>query len=114
MSATTDVIDAQLAAFRDRDLDRYMATYADDAVIRDFRGAVIMASPAVMREMYGQLFAASPDLNVDIPSRIEVRDYVVDEEHLSGFNMPGYPAEFSAIVTYWVKDGKISEVVIAA
>jgi hypothetical protein len=33
----------------------------------------------------GQLFAASPDLNVDIPSRIEVRDYVVDEEHLSGF-----------------------------
>jgi len=51
---------------------------------------------------------------VDIPSRIELRDYVVDEEQLGLFNMPGSPAEFSAIVTYRVKDGKIGEVVIAA
>jgi hypothetical protein len=114
MSATSDVIDAQVAAFRDRDLERFMATYSDDAVIRDFRGTVMMATPVVMREMYGQLFAGSPDLKVDIPNRIELGNYVVDEEHLSGFNMPGYPSEMSALVTYWVRDGKICEVVIAA
>ena len=114
MSATTDVIDTQVAAFRDRDLERFMATYSDDAVIRDFRGTVMMASPVVMREMYAQLFTGSPDLKVDVPNRIEVGDYVVDEEHLSGFNMAGYPSEMTALVTYWVRDGKISEVVIAA
>ncbi|HYK26907.1 MAG TPA: nuclear transport factor 2 family protein [Streptosporangiaceae bacterium] len=114
MSAVTDLIDVQADAFRSRDLERFIACYTDDAVIRDFRGNVMMANAAVMREQYGQLFAGSPDLDVQIPNRIESGGFVVDEEHLTGFNMPGTPSEFTAIVTYFVRDAKITEVVIAA
>ena len=38
----TDVVDRQIAAFRDRDLDRFLAFYAADVKVRDFDGNVLM------------------------------------------------------------------------
>ena len=42
MSAATDLIGGQIAAFRDRDLDAFLGCYADDVTIRDFAGNVLM------------------------------------------------------------------------
>ncbi len=110
MSDTTDVVDAQVAAYRDRDLERFLGYYAPGAVIKDITGNIVMGSLDAMREQYGQLFRASPGLMVSIPSRIAVGDYVIDEEQVSGFNLPGYPAELHAVVAYQVRDGKIHSV----
>jgi hypothetical protein len=110
MSEATDLIDAQIAAYRDKDLERFLSYYAPDVTIRGGDGQVMMADREVMREQYTELFRASPDLAVDIVSRIAVGNIVVDEEHLQNFHMPGLPADLTAIVAYRVTDGKISQV----
>jgi hypothetical protein len=42
MSEVTDVVDRQVAAYRDRDLERFLACYAADVKIKDFDGNVLM------------------------------------------------------------------------
>lgn len=110
MPDTTDVVDAQLAAYRDRDLERFLGYYAPDVVIKDLTGNVLMDGLDVMREQYGQLFRDSPQLKVDIPRRMVIGAYVIDDEHVTGFNLPGFPAELHAVVVYQVADGKIQGV----
>jgi hypothetical protein len=112
MSEITDIVDEQVAAYRDHDLDRFLNCYAPDVKIYRGDGQVFMDGIEVMREQYGQLFGGSPDLAVDIANRIAVGNVVVDEEHIQNFNMPGMPTDFAAIVAYRVTDGKISQVTL--
>lgn len=49
---------------------------------------------------------------VTIAARIAVGDFVIDEEHLSGFNLPGFPSELRAAVIYRVEAGKIARATI--
>ena len=39
-------------------------------------------------------------------------EYVVDEEHLSGFILAGFPPQMQAVVVYRVRDGLIHDVVL--
>jgi hypothetical protein len=112
MSDVTDLIDAQVAAFRAKDLERFLSCYAADVTIHGGDGQVTMDGPAVMRERYGELFTASPDLDVTIARRIAVGNVVVDEEHMRNFNLPGYPTSFEAVVVYQVAGAKISRVTL--
>jgi hypothetical protein len=105
-----DAIQAQLDAFNQRHLDGFLAAYADDAVIEDGSGQVIMAGHAGMRAMYGPLFTQSPNLHAEVVTRIEVGDYIIDEERTTGFNFPGFPTEFRAAVLYHLLDGRITRV----
>jgi hypothetical protein len=68
MSEATDVVDRQIAAFRARDLERFLGCYATDVKIRDFDGNVLMDGPEAMRGQYGPLFRDSPRLSVEIPA----------------------------------------------
>jgi len=42
MPEATDVVDRQVAAYRDRDLERFLACYAADVKVKDFDGNVLM------------------------------------------------------------------------
>jgi hypothetical protein len=108
MSAITELIDSEVAAYRDRDLDRYLSFFAEDVVVTDFEGNVLMRGIEGLRSNYQPLFENSPDLTVEIVSRIESGGFVVDLEHLDGFINPPYPQTFDATVIYLVKDGIIS------
>jgi len=111
MSEATDLVDRQIQAFRDRDLDRFLSFYAEDVKIRDFDGNVLMDGHEGMRGMYGPLFRDSPELSVANPSRIVSEAYVVDEEDISGFNLAGFPPAMRAVVVYRLRDGLIQDVV---
>jgi hypothetical protein len=111
MSEATDLVDRQLAAGRDRDLDCFLSFYAEDVKIRDFDGNVLMDGHEGMRGMYGPLFRDSPEFKVEIPSRIVSGDYVIDEEEISGFILAGFPPAMHAVVVYRVRDGLIRDVV---
>ena len=113
MSAITDIVDEQIAAYRRRDLDGFLSCYATDVQICGVDGSVRMDGIESMRERYGQLFDGSPDLAVEIANRIVVENCVVDEERISGFNLPGYPTELHAAVVYEVGEDKIIRVIIA-
>jgi hypothetical protein len=112
MPDTTEVVDRQLAAARDRDLERFLGCYAADVKIRDFDGNVLMDGPEAMRGWYGPLFRDSLQLTVEIPRRMVAGDYVVDEENLSGFILSGFSPEVHAVVVYRVQDGLIHDVVL--
>ncbi len=60
MSEATDVVDRQIAAFRDRDLERFLGCYAVGAKVRDFDGNVLMDGLEAMSGQYGPLFRDSP------------------------------------------------------
>jgi hypothetical protein len=103
----TELIDAELDAYRARDLNRFLAFFAQDVAVTDFEGSVLMHGVEGMRANYGPLFANSPDLTVAIKSRIETGPFVIDLEHVVGFNNPPYPHAFDAGCVYRIADGKI-------
>lgn len=108
MSANSDLIDAEIAAWRDRDLDRYLSFFAPDVIVTDFDGNVLMNGLDALRENYGPLFRDSPSISVDIRSRSEVSDFVIDTEHLEGLVSPTLPPVLDAGCVYRIKDGKIA------
>ena len=112
MAEITDVVDRQTAAFRNRDLDGFLACYSPGVRIRDFDGNEVMAGHEAIRGMYGPLFRDSPELSVQIPSRIAAGDFVIEEEHLSGFVLAGYPTQMHVALVYRVRDGLIQDVVL--
>jgi uncharacterized protein (TIGR02246 family) len=111
MSEETLLVDAQVAAYRARDLESFLSFYAEDVVIKDFDGNVVMDGLDALRQQYGQLFANSSDLRVELGGRMSVGEYVIDEEKIDGFILPGYPTQLHAVVVYRVGDGKIRSVV---
>ena len=103
-----DPIQAQVDAFNARDLDAFLAVYADDAVLEGPDGAVMMRGHEQMRAFYCPLFAQSPDLHAEIPSRIRVGTFVIDEEWTTGFVMAGFPTEVHAAVVYRLDGERIA------
>jgi hypothetical protein len=111
MSDTTDLVDLQIAAYKERDLDAFLALYAKDARIRQFDGTVVADGTNGLRSFYEPLFRDSPGLKAQILHRIAAGGYVIDEEETTGVNVPGYPATMHAVVVYQVKDGLIHDVI---
>ena len=111
MSEAADLVDRQIAAYRDRDLERFLGFYAAGVQVRDFDGNVLMDGLEAMRGQYGPLFLDSHQLSVEILRRMVTGDYVVDEEDISGFVLAGFPTAMQAVVVYRVRDGLIHDVV---
>jgi hypothetical protein len=104
-------VDRQIAAYQDRNLAAFLALYAKDARIRQFDGSLITDGTNGLRSFYQPLFRDSPGLKAQILHRIAASDYVIDEEEITGVNVPGYPATIHAVVIYQVKDGLIHDVI---
>jgi hypothetical protein len=109
MVTPSDVIDAQLEAYNARDLERFLGCFAASIIVTDSSGNVLADGFDGLREMYGPLFDASPQLNASIASRIVVGNYVVDHEKVTGFVRPGFPTALEAIAGYEVVDGAITK-----
>jgi putative hydrolase of HD superfamily len=102
-----EIIDRQVAAYNRRDLEGFVECYAPDAVIVQPDGSLLATGHDEIRTRYGELFDLSPGLRADIRNRIEVGDVVIDDEHITGFNLPGMPAEIHAAVVYRVANDLI-------
>jgi len=112
MSEATDVVDRQVAAYRDRDLERFLGCYAAGVRVRDFDGNVLMDGLEAMRAQYGPMLRDSSQLRAEIPRRIVAGDYVIDEEDISGMVVAGFPRTVHAVAIYRVRDGLIHDVVL--
>jgi hypothetical protein len=105
---TNDPVEEQLAAYNAHDLERFLACYAEDAVIEDEANARLMVGHAAMRPAYSALFANSSNLHAEVPRRIRVGEFVVDEERVTG--LPGRAEPLHAVVVYRVREGVIVHV----
>jgi hypothetical protein len=99
-----DVVDRQIAAYNDGDVDAFVAEFAEDAAVTGFEAEEPMAvGESEIRALYGEQFAAfSPE--VEILSRISLGEYVVDHERVEQDDSEA----MAAIGVYRVVDGEIA------
>lgn len=102
------IVQGQVDAFNARDLDRFVGYYSANVVLDDGDGHVMAQGHDALRALYGQLFAQSPALHAEIPRRIHVGSYVIDEEEISGFIFEGFPSEMHVAVIYRMEGDTIA------
>ena len=83
-----DVITRVLAALNAHDLEAFVACYAKDATIEDGHDRVAARGHDELRARYGPAFEWLPELAVEALSRVEVGDFVVQEEVVTGRGAP--------------------------
>ncbi|MDB5059821.1 MAG: hypothetical protein JWO59_3293 [Chloroflexi bacterium] len=90
-----------------RDVDRVVGCFSADAVVQNDAGHVFAQGEEAIRAHFGQFIAQSPNLHVEIPSRIHVGSWVVQEEHTTGLILEEPVPDFHILSAYHVEDGKI-------
>ncbi len=99
------IVDKQLEVYNARDIDGFVATYAETIETYDFPLKLRSKGREQLRQGYKGFFESTPDLNCTITQRIVLGNIVIDEEFLTirGNNV-------NAVAIYEVKDGKIAKV----
>jgi len=67
-----------------------------------------MTDRRAMDESYKKMFEASPELHCHLANRIEIGNYVLDEERVTGRN--GNPEEGHVVAVYRVENEEIVHV----
>ena len=100
----SQVIQAQ--AYNRKDLDAFLATYAEDAEQYILHGELLAKGRDTMRSRYAERFA-EPDLHAQILSRSTIGNVVVDTELVTR-NFPGEGlGSIEMICIYEVEDGQV-------
>ena len=99
---------AQLAAYNNRDIDSFMTNFHADCVCEDGEGRVLLRGADAMRESYGAMFSASPNLHCNLVSHTVVGSYVLDKERVVG--RAGNDGESHVMAIYRVEGGLIVHV----
>lgn len=107
MEAVEGPVQRQLDAYNARDLERFLAEYADDVIV--YRPPA--TEPAIVgKEALGAHYARNrfnlPELHARLLNRIVSGSIVVDQEQVTG--VPG--GVVAAVAVYQVKNGRIQAV----
>ena len=78
--SATDLVQRQLNAYNLRNIEAFLATYTDDAVIYTFPEKVLYQGKEQIRQAYTTLFENTPDLHCEILVRTVNDNVVIDEE----------------------------------
>ncbi|MFK7934877.1 MAG: nuclear transport factor 2 family protein, partial [Saprospiraceae bacterium] len=95
----------QLNGYNARDIDAFLAPYADDVEIYRFPDELQYTGKEKMRNNYGNMFAKYPDLYCNLVNRIVQGDTVIDQELVTRGGK-----QMEAIAIYKIADGKIKQV----
>ncbi|WP_424893212.1 nuclear transport factor 2 family protein [Streptomyces sp. XH2] len=108
-----EIVDGQLAAYNARDLEGFLAYYAEDVPVHAFPSGDVLPdrSGPAFRERYATLFAASPGLHAELVSRVTHGRIVIDQERVTGFM--GHETR-AAMAVYEVGQDHIERVWFAA
>lgn len=99
------VVQAQLDAYNDKNLDALMRTYAPDAQQFALHGALLAEGHAQLRPRYEQRFQ-EPDLHAQLLSRTVLGNFVTDLELITR-NFPEGRGSVEMLCVYEVVDGRI-------
>lgn len=99
------IVQKQLDAYNDRDIDAFVNTYSDDIKVFDFPNQALFKGKDQMRERYTSFFNDTPDLHCEIKTRMVIGNKVIDEEYITANG-----TNFSAVAIYEVQNGKIVKV----
>lgn len=100
-------VDEQLQAYNERDIERFMAVYAEDAEIILLPNTPKLKGHTAIRERYTRLFGSSPGLKAVVHNRVICGKWVIDHETVTGASVAGIG---EAVVAYQITGGKITNV----
>ncbi len=106
-NAPADVVQRQLDAYNARDIDAFMAAWADDCLYYAFPDTLLASGSAQIRQRHVERFQ-EPDLHGRLVSRIVNGDMVVDQEVVTR-NFADGPGEIDVVAIYEVRDGRIAK-----
>ncbi len=98
----------QLAAYNARDLDAFVACFADDVEVYDFPDALSLKGRERFRARYVERFKAE-GLHAIVVHRAVIGTRVIDHERV-WLNGPGKSDPVDLVVIYTVRDGLIARV----
>eukprot|EP01098_Paradermamoeba_levis_P011264 TRINITY_DN4819_c0_g1_i1.p1 TRINITY_DN4819_c0_g1~~TRINITY_DN4819_c0_g1_i1.p1 ORF type:complete len:117 (+),score=15.90 TRINITY_DN4819_c0_g1_i1:33-383(+) len=111
MASPLKVVQEQLDAYNDRDLERFLAVFSQDVKVVDyFSGKVIATSREELRPRYVDRFSKNPQLHCEVLGRLCMNNIVVDREIISGL-ADGTVAD--CLATYEVNGSLITNVQLA-
>ncbi|WP_324026619.1 nuclear transport factor 2 family protein [Maribacter sp. BPC-D8] len=99
------IVQKQLEAYNNRDIDGFLATYAKQAKIYSYSGELRSDGTDAMRAGYADFFNSSPDLHCEILNRIVIGNKVIDEESITANGNT-----FKAVAIYEVENNEIVKV----
>lgn len=103
-----EVVDNQLKAYNAKDIDAFVATYADHVEIYEYgQPTPFMSGKERLRQSYGSMFQTSPDLNAYSTTRIVQGNKVIDHETAEGINGQD---PIQVVVIYEIAEGLIEKV----
>jgi hypothetical protein len=108
----TQIVQKQLDAYNRRDIDAFIAVFAEDACGYELGSTTPMLSgKAAIRARYEQLFANSPKLHSDVVTRVALGRTVIDLERIIGRN--GSDQIVDLMLIYEVIGGRIQRFHVA-
>lgn len=99
------IVQKNLEAYNARDIDAFMADYADDVKLYAYPNTLQTDGKEAMRKSYKDWFDRVPDLNGFVKKRIVIGNKVIDEEQVTANGKI-----FNAVAIYEVENGKITKV----
>ncbi len=107
MSASAELIQKQLDAYNNQNIEAFLACYAEDAVLAGMNGDVTHRGLAAIRKRHEDLFYEFPKNHARLVNRIDLGTTVIDHEQVE--RSPGGD-RFEVAAIYTIKDGKIARV----
>ncbi|APQ15918.1 nuclear transport factor 2 family protein [Maribacter hydrothermalis] len=99
------IVQKQLDAYNNRDIDGFLATYSKQAKLYSYSGELRTAGIDAMRAGYTEFFNSAPDLHCEILNRIVIGNKVIDEESITANGKT-----FKAAAIYEVENNEIVKV----
>lgn len=96
----------QLNGYNARDIDAFLAPYAEDVEIYRFPNELLYTGKEKMRQNYGKMFDNTPDLYCKLVNRMVQGNTVIDQELVYGRG----DKPFEAIAIYKIDNSKIQQV----
>lgn len=108
MGSVLKPVVAQLEAYNNRDIEKFIINFAHNCVVEDGEGKIIMTGRPAMYESYKKMFEKSPNLHCRLASRVVVGNYVLDEERVTG--RAGIDGEGHVVAVYRIENEEIVHV----
>jgi len=106
-STIESVVQRQLEAYNNKDIDAFMENWADDALYFEHPSTLLASGAEAIRERHLIRFN-EPNLFGKLVSRIVLNNKVVDTEIVSR-TFPEGPGHIDAVCIYEVTDNKITK-----
>lgn len=100
-----DLAQQQLNAYNQRNIEAFLAPYAEDVEVYTFPDQLMYKGKSAMREIYTSMFTNTPNLHCELVNRIVNGNTLIDQERVQFGDQI-----INAVAIYKIKNSKIKKV----